>query len=290
MSIMHFNYEINDQVSTNGNLVVSALILTPEQKKLLNAVVDVAKLPVSVRHAANGFTHIYSNTPNNILRVEADLLSTLKWVLAPNQYARIMKHVYNPDFTFWTKITDFCTSETPFVRDSTCAELGKSLSNEWVAEVDVDIEDITDALTQIPESEQHKILEFSGFTDWRDTTVEEWTGTSLFRITDENLIELKKYFTDLYDWGVGDGHTEIKFHEVEHSGDHLYAITGLFGDHATLNEDFIEENNLNFDDFEESIVLIDLLKKFASPDQELNVTVSGFDSRKCFLFVHDFKV
>lgn len=289
MAPLYFTAEIHSQVT--GYLVVSALILTAAQKEQLNDLVTDSNLPVVVDHAASGLTHIYSLSPENIYQTNVDLIWTLKKVLAPNQYARIMKLLYSPDSTFSTVITDFSANETRPVRDNFSDDFHKSLSSECTAKMDMDIEDVKDALTQIPKSEQHKILEFSGITEWRSTNVAEWTGTSLFKISEENLAELKKHFTDLYDWGVGDGDTVIKFHKVtDQSGSSLYAITGTFTDHGTLNEDYVDENNLNFDDFEENIELNDLLTKYAESDQEINITVAGLDSKKCYLFVSDFKI
>lgn len=289
MAPLYFTAQAHSKVS--GSIVVSALILTDSQKERLNCMVASSKLPVVVDHATNGLTHIYSVTPENIYQTNVDLIWTLKSILAPNQYARIMKLHYSPDLTFSTVITDISVDETLPVRDNFADNFRKSLSHEWTADMDVDIEDVTDALTQIPKSEQHKILEFSGIKEWRSTTVEEWTGTSLFQISEENLAELKKHFTDLYDWGVGSGTTDIRFHKVtDQSGASYYAITGVFADHANLNEDYIVENNLNYDDFEESIELYELLAKYAEPDQEINITVAGLDSKKCYLFVSDYKI
>ncbi len=273
-----------------GNLIVSALILTHEQKQKLDELVAKTSPLISVEHATNGLTHIYSLSPENLNASNVDLIWTLKSILAPNQYARIMKLVYGLDSTFWVEITDISATQTLPVQEDISTDLYKNLSHEWTAKMDLDIEDITDALTQIPESEQHKILEFSGITEWRNTTVEEWTGISLFRISEENLAELREHFTDLYDWSAGDGHTEIKFHRFDLDGETFHAITGLFTDHATLNEDYISKNNLSYDDFEESINLIDLLKQFAEPNQKINLTVAGMDSKKCYFFVSDIEI
>lgn len=291
MASLYFTAEAHSELS--GKFVVSALILTDSQKQRLNTMLSSSNLPVVVDHASNGLTHIYSVsvTPENILGTEVELVSIIKSVLAPNQYARIMRLQYSPDLTFSTRITDISEDGLLMpIRSNFCDDFHQSLRNKWTAEMDVDIEFIADALTQIPKSEQHKILEFSGITEWRSSTVEEWSGTSLFQISEENLIELKKYFTDLYDWGVGSGETDIRFHKVtDMTGFSLYSISGLFTDHATLNEDYIDENDLNFEDFEENIELFELLAKYAEPDQEINITSVVLKSSKCELFVLDFK-
>lgn len=290
MASLYFTAEAHSKVS--GSLVVSALVLTDSQKQRLNTMLNSSGLPVVVDHATNGLTHIYSLdiTHENKYQIWQGLVWILQNTLVPNQYARIMKIEHGQDLTFATVITDISMSEILCIRDNSADDFHKSLSNKWTAEMDVDIEDVTDALTQIPKNEQHKILDFSGITEWRSSTVEEWTGTSLFEISEENLIELKKYFTDLYDWGVGSGETDIRFHKVtDMTGSSLYSISGLFTDHATLNLDYIDENDLDFEDFEENIELFELLAKYAEPDQEINITSVVLKSSKCLLFVLDFK-
>lgn len=293
MASLYFTAEAHSELS--GKFVVSALILTDSQKQRLNTMLSGSKLPVVVDHAANGLTHIYSLDITDGNKYQAwQTWSYLVWILqntlVPNQYARIMKIEQGQDLTFSTTMTDISMSEILCIRDNFSDDFHQSLRNKWTAEMDVDIEFVADALTQIPKSEQHKILEFSGITEWRSSTVEEWSGTSLFQISEENLIELKKYFTDLYDWGKGSGETDIRFHKVtDMTGFSLYSISGLFTDHATLNEDYIDENDLNFEDFEENIELFELLAKYAEPDQEINITSVVLKSSKCELFVLDFK-
>lgn len=245
---------------------------------------------VAVEHTANGLTHIYALGPDNLYTCQVALIQTLKSVLVPNQYARILKLCYGLNSTFWTEVTDFSATETMHTQNNNYANFIENLNHDWTAKIDVDIEEVTDALAQIPVSDQHKILEFSGIKEWRSDTIEEWTGTSLFSISSENLAELKKYFSDLYDWGTGNGCTNIVFHEDKELGFTCYAITGVFTDHATLNESYIEENGLDFEDYAENIELLEIIQEFANPNQEISITTAGMDNKKCYLFVENHKI
>lgn len=116
-----------------------------------------------------------------------------------------------------------------------------------------------------------QINDISGNGNWREYTYEEWTKTSYFKISEDNRTELMHYFGDFTDWSANTQPHTIKW--VKKDG--LYALTGHFSDHGTLDIDEYEEalshNKIKELNADESLFLNDLLKQFAEPNQDIEI-------------------
>lgn len=125
-------------------------------------------------------------------------------------------------------------------------------------------------LQQTPLVRDQNAIEFTGFKEWRDATREEWVATSFFKISQANLVKLRKALSTPYDWSNETGGIDFKIYK---KGDQI-SISGLMSSHAILDFDQADDLGLTeeeYDQLEESVNLTDLLKSLADHGQEIQL-------------------
>lgn len=278
-----------------GSVLVSALILSADQKNLLNGLVSQSKdLPINIHHNPNGLTHIGVRCEVLADDFMDKLKGVLRQVLNTDQICRIVRIYVDQSNAFSVDFIDISKEwVSPQIGHSgvDCdAELNhpvsfnSALTGINVAKLDILIEDVVDAATQIPKDQQHLVLGLSGISTLRHDTIDQYVQTSFFTISPENLAELKRYLeTDLYDWAA-DNYSHIHIHEK----DGMVAISGFCSDRGVLNFDAVEDEDDEYEEdddlLEETVQLKDLLITLADPRQSIHLQTFGIQQRSSFMF------